>query len=68
MKKPNFNLNFKFLNDLREKTETEARKTRSKKSENIGENIKHTPKLAFILAASVLIFAITMFIVSIKYL
>lgn len=68
MKKPNFNLNSKFLNDLREKTENEAKKTRVNNGDNVGENLKKMPKLAILLASSVFIFAIIMFVISIKFL
>ena len=68
MKKINFNLNSKFLNNLREKTENEAKKTRVNSGDNVGANLKKMPKLAILLASSVFIFAIIMFIISIKFL
>lgn len=68
MKKINFNLNSKFLNNLREKTENEAKKTRVNSGDSVGENLKKMPKLAILLASSVFIFAIIMFVISIKFL
>lgn len=68
MKKINFNLNSKFLNNLREKTENEAKKTRVNSGDNVGKNLKNMPKLAILLASSVFIFAIIMFVISVKFL